>query len=71
VNERVDGAAENALEEDITDAKKSRKKWAQGVFSHHEIQIGNYRVEGRLNQPKQKGASSGIQTKDGVYTRNT
>jgi predicted phosphodiesterase len=37
---------------------------------HHEIQKRNYRVEGRLNQPKQKGASGGIQTKDEVHTRN-
>jgi hypothetical protein len=37
----------------------------------HEIPKGNYRVEGRLNQPKQKGASGGIQTKGGVHTSNT
>jgi hypothetical protein len=30
-----------------------------------------YRVEGRLNQPKQKGASDGIQTKDRVHMSNT
>jgi hypothetical protein len=38
---------------------------------HHEIPKENYRVERRLNQPKQKGASGGIQTKDGVHTSNT
>jgi hypothetical protein len=35
---------------------------------HNEIQKGNYRVKGKLNQPKQKGASGGIQT---GYTRAT
>jgi hypothetical protein len=31
---------------------------------HHEIQKGNYRVEGRLIKLKQKGASGDIQTND-------
>jgi hypothetical protein len=30
-----------------------------------------FRKEVRLNQPKQKRASGGIQTKDGVHTSNT
>jgi ribonuclease HI len=80
-NERADEAAKNALEEDIKDrelyppqdliiwmkkidAKNRQERWAQG---DHEIQKGNYRVEGRLNQPKQNRASGGIQTKDGTH----
>jgi hypothetical protein len=52
-----------------TDAKNRQERWAQG---ENTMRIKNkYRVEGRLNQPKQKGASSGIQTKDGVHTRVT
>jgi hypothetical protein len=47
----------------MTDAKNSQEQ--------HEILKGNYRVEGRLNQPKQKGASVGIQTKDGVHIDTT
>jgi ribosomal protein L37AE/L43A len=38
---------------------------------HHEIQKGNYKMEGRLKQPKQKRASGGFQIKDGVHTSNT
>jgi hypothetical protein len=78
-------APKNALEEDINDRelyplqdlihiaeKDRRKKQTQGTRrKHYEIQKGNYRVEGRLNQPKQKRASDGIQTKDGVHTSNT
>jgi hypothetical protein len=37
---------------------------------HHEIQKGNYRVEERLNQPKQKGASGGIQIKEGTHEQH-
>jgi hypothetical protein len=80
-NERADEAAKNALEEYINDRElyppqdlinwmKSRRKVDTGR-KHHEIQKGNYRVEGRLNQPKQKGASGGIHTKDRVHTSNT
>jgi hypothetical protein len=63
-NERADEAANNPLDKDIndrelyppqdlidwmrkTDAKNRRKR------KHHEIQKGNYRVEGRFHQPKQ------------------
>jgi ribonuclease HI len=77
-NERPDEAAKNALEEVISDRElyppHRRKKQTRKVDTgrkHHEIQKGNYRVEGRFNQPMQKGASGGIQTKDGVHTSNT
>jgi hypothetical protein len=53
-----------------TDTKNRQKSGHRGR-KHHVIQKGNYRVEGRLNQPKQKGASGSIQTKDGVHTSNT
>jgi hypothetical protein len=71
-NERADEAAKNALEEDInnrelyppqdqinwmkkTEAKNRQERWALGENTY-EIQKGNYRVEGLLNQQKQKGA---------------
>jgi hypothetical protein len=80
-NERADEAAKTALEEDIndqdlyppqdlinwlnkTDAKTDKKG------GHYEIEKGNYRVERRLNQLKQKEAIGGIQTKDGVHKSN-
>jgi hypothetical protein len=72
-NERADEAAKNALEQDINDRElyppKDLINWMEktNAKNRHE----RYRVEGRLNQPKQKGASGGIQTKDGVHTRKT
>jgi hypothetical protein len=42
------------------------KRFAQGECTMHEIRKGNYRVEEQLSQPKQKGASGGSQTKNGV-----
>jgi hypothetical protein len=68
-NEREDEAAKNALKEDIndremyppqdlinwmkkTDTKNRQEKWAREK-KHYDIQKGNYKVEGRLNQPKQ------------------
>jgi hypothetical protein len=53
-----------------TDAKKQTRKMGT-ERKHHEIHKLNYSVERRLNQRKQKGASGGIQTKDGVHTSNT
>jgi hypothetical protein len=85
-NERADEAAKNALKEDNndwelypqqdlinwmkkTDTKNRQERWAQG--ENTMIFRKETRVEGRFNQPKQKGASGGILTKDWVHTSNT
>jgi hypothetical protein len=68
-NERAHEAAQNALEEDINDRELYPPQYLINWMKKTDAK--NRQENRRLNQPKQKGASYGIQAKDGVPKSNT